>query len=260
MPVIVEQRSDAEGVTSRPAFVNVPTGTAIFADGFLPVNEAVDRVDRLGADLIGMLDRIAVHRARSRSRRALRASRRSRRPRPCRSSPGGFDRRAAPSAESSLMPNTPLRSLCACKMSSIAALGFGAFAAAVDIGDDLHARATRRDRRFEALDAILHARDFGLVEDRDRPPLFRAAAHISLPAWPPPCTLSLAMCATTLPCDDAFAISAVNTGIFALLASTIALPIACESYGVSTIAATFCEMKSSTWLCCFELSRLASTT
>ena len=54
--------------------------------------------------------------------------------------------------------------------------------------------------------------------------------------------------------------SAVKTGMSDLFASTIALPMACESYGVRTIAATFCEMKSSTWLCCFELSRFASTT
>ena len=59
---------------------------------------------------------------------------------------------------------------------------------------------------------------------------------------------------------DVFAISAVNTGIFAVFASTIALPIAVESYGVSTIASTFFEMKSSTWLCCTPLSRFASTT
>ena len=44
------------------------------------------------------------------------------------------------------------------------------------------------------------------------------------------------MCETTLPSLDAFAMSAVKTGIPALFASTIALPIACESYGVRTIA------------------------
>ena len=47
------------------------------------------------------------------------------------------------------------------------------------------------------------------------------------------------MCATTLPCLLALAMSAVKTGMLALFASTIALPIACESYGVSTIASTF---------------------
>ena len=36
-----------------------------------------------------------------------------------------------------------------------------------------------------------------------------------------------------------FAISAVNTGMPALLASPMAEPMACESYGVRTIAATF---------------------
>ena len=49
------------------------------------------------------------------------------------------------------------------------------------------------------------------------PTLPGSAAHISLPACPPPWTLSLAMCETTLPSFDAFAMSAVKTGMFGLV-------------------------------------------
>src|SRR6266581_4769143 len=48
--------------------------------------------------------------------------------------------------------------------------------------------------------------------------------------------------------------SAVKTGMPAWLASRIAGPMAFESQGVRTIAATFRTMKSFTWFCCFATS------
>ena len=57
-------RSDRPGRYFASAFVKVPTGTAIFRSArFLPREGIANRVDRLRADLIGMLDRVAVHRA-----------------------------------------------------------------------------------------------------------------------------------------------------------------------------------------------------
>ena len=125
--------------------------------------------------------------------------------------------------------------------------GFGAFAAPIDVGHDGDLWTTGGEGGLKTL----FTRSWTLVTSGSSriatAPPAGSAAHISLPASPPPCTLSLAMWETTVPWFDPFAISAVKTGIPALFASTMAEPIAtCESYGVSTIAATFWEMKSST--------------
>src|SRR6202048_2849471 len=135
--------------------------------GRLRAREVVmDRVDRLRADLIGMLDRVAVHRTvrdgRARLGRrvvadhhdlALQARGLD--------GFGGAERRVVVDAEHAFEIFVRLQDVFH-RRGRLRAL-----APAVDVGDDRHPRAARRERLFEALDAVLHRRHRGLVDDRD---------------------------------------------------------------------------------------------
>ena len=83
---------------------------------------------------------------------------------------------------------------------------------------------------------------------------------MAIAAWRPPLRLSVAMWLTTLAPSARLAMSAVKTGMPALLASMMAVPTALESAGVRMMALTFCAMKSFTWVRCFAGSNSALVT
>jgi len=107
-----------------------------------------------------------------------------------------------------------------------------ALAAAVDVGDDRHARAGC-NRLLEPFDAIEDRGHLGLVDDRDRAGVTRQTRAHQLPGLSSALDVSLAMWETTLPSLDAFAMSGREDGDPGLVRLDDAPPMACESYGVT---------------------------
>src|ERR1700681_4556600 len=156
---------------TSPLLRGVGLGVGADGDGDLrrrrlAVEVVVDRVDRLGADLIGMLDRVTVHRARrdrrARFRRGVVADHDD-----LAFEPRAFDRLGGAERGVVVDPEDALEVLVRLQDVFHRRGRLRALAAAVDVGDHRHAGAGL-DALFEALDAVLDRGDLGLVDDRDR--------------------------------------------------------------------------------------------
>src|SRR5579875_2561130 len=132
----------------------------------------VDRVDRQFSDLIGMLNRIAVHLAvldgGARFGRCIVADHDD-----LTRQAGGLDRGHRTERGVVVDAEYALEIFVGLQQVLHHGACLGALAAAADVGDDLGGGAILGERLFEALDAILHAGYFGLVDDRDRAGVIR---------------------------------------------------------------------------------------
>src|SRR5579875_834659 len=132
----------------------------------------VDRVDRQFSDLIGMLNRIAVHLAvldgGARFGCCIVADHDD-----LTRQAGGLDRGHRTQRGVVVDAEYALEIFVGLQQVLHYGTRLGALAAAADVGDDLGGGAILSERLFEALDAILHAGYFGLVDDRDRAGVIR---------------------------------------------------------------------------------------
>src|SRR5579872_827604 len=143
----------------------------------LPRKERMNGVDRLHADLIGVLNRIAVHLPildggpRFRGRVVAHDDDLSRQIRGLNRF-GGSERGVVVDPEDALEIFVRLQEI------FHNGAGFVAFPAAADVGDDFGVRTILRQRPLEAFDAILNARNLRLVDDRNGSGMIRqAGAH-----------------------------------------------------------------------------------